>query len=577
MVALVVGAFYVAWVVYGSLSLLKPPKPPRLPKAAVVHAPLTQHLLFVIVDGLRYDVATDPERMPAFSAAMRRHRSADILAGPVSMTSSAVMSIATGQRGRLEQIARNVNPDPPPFENWMANARQRGLKVALVGDPTWIDMFGNGFSEVRPDPPGVAIDFDFNDQTFLHAREILAHAPNAMILHFVTPDHQGHAYGVRSERYTKHIIHFDALLSDLLAEVGPEWTVIVTSDHGANDAGVHGGGVLVHRRSPIYAYGPGIAPPDGSSPRLDQVDLAGTISALLGTPAPCHSQGHLLVNWLAVSDRERAQLANNDVERALTFARELDPNGAEQLAQRLETARQGFGNEPAQAVVEARAIAERVDHLLRDQQGVFSRRAWWLLGSISAGAALLAWLLLRPIPVVTGLATLTVAATSVALTVFDERLPGNWPNTCVAATFVLLNVPTLLLLVNPKQFLLRLKACGAYAPALVPGILAVTYPRNLQPESCAVILVVPLVILASGSLGQWGISQLRGICRGRALDMILFALWSVALISAGGSSEGFPTLRAGLTLSLAVAAIALTTFELGRRAPEDAPWLAALS
>lgn len=46
-VALVVGAFYVAWVVYGSLSLLKPAKPPQLPKASVVPAPLTEQLLLV--------------------------------------------------------------------------------------------------------------------------------------------------------------------------------------------------------------------------------------------------------------------------------------------------------------------------------------------------------------------------------------------------------------------------------------------------------------------------------------------------------------------------------------------------
>lgn len=42
--------------------------------------------------------------MPRFSAAMRRYRSADIMAGQVSMTSSAVQSFASGQRGRLEQV-----------------------------------------------------------------------------------------------------------------------------------------------------------------------------------------------------------------------------------------------------------------------------------------------------------------------------------------------------------------------------------------------------------------------------------------------------------------------------------------
>ena len=187
---LVVGVLYVAGGVYASLSLLKPQKPPPLAKAAVVHEALTKHLLFVIVDGLRYDIATDPERMPHFAEAMRSHRSAEILAGPVSMTSSAILTFATGQRGRLEQVARNINPDPPPYESWMQNARERGLSVALVGDRTWTEMFGPYFSELRQDPPGVAMEHDFNDKTFRDAREILAHAPNAMVLHFVTPDHR---------------------------------------------------------------------------------------------------------------------------------------------------------------------------------------------------------------------------------------------------------------------------------------------------------------------------------------------------------------------------------------------------
>lgn len=287
----VVGALYVLGVVFASLSVLKPRRPPALPKAVVAHPALTQHLLFVIVDGLRYDVATDAALMPRFSAAMKQHRSADILAGPVSMTSSAVQSFASGQRGRLEQVARNINPDPPPFQSWMQNAREQGLKVALVGDRTWNSSYGAHFDEQRLDPPGVAIDVDYNAQTFKDAREILGHAPNAFVLHFVTPDHQGHAYGVRSPKYRAHIAHFDGLLFELLAEVGPEWTVVVTSDHGANDAGDHGGDVLIHRRSPIFAYGPGIAPPAGPSPRLDQVDVAGTLTALLGVPAPCHSQG----------------------------------------------------------------------------------------------------------------------------------------------------------------------------------------------------------------------------------------------------------------------------------------------
>lgn len=578
--ALIASALYIVGVVYASLTLLKPQRPPELPKASVVHSALTQHLLFVVVDGLRYDVATDPSRMPHFAEAMRNERSADILAGPVSMTSSAVLSFGSGQRGRLEQIARNINPAPPPFESWMQNALERGLKVSLVGDRTWIEMYGHHFSETYPDPPGVAIDYDYNDQTFRDARLALSHAPNAMILHFVTPDHQGHAYGVQSERYAKHIFNFDRLLAGFLGEVGPEWTVVVTSDHGASDTGDHGGDVLVHRRSPIFAYGPGIAPPAGPKLRLDQVDVAGTLSALLGVPAPCHSQGHLLVNWLALSDAERAHLAVNDVARGLTFARALDAEPAQALGERLRVAHARLASDPAQLIVEAEQLARETDHLLRSQQGVFSPRAWWSLAAITVGAALVAWLLVGPIPLSTALLSILIALISIALTAGVERLPGDWPKLSAGIVFGVCNLPTLLLLLRPERFLALLERCGPYASALVPGILAVTYPRNLQPEGCVLALVVPLVVLAAGSLARWGVSEIGSARRGRRLDLAVLAVCWVLLLPGGWFPDGLTGLgwsvHTQLLLTAAVASIGVFAFELARRVPgalREIAWL----
>lgn len=570
MLALVMGALYVVGVVYASLALLKPQKPPILPKAAVVHERLTQHLLFVIVDGLRYDIATDPQRMPHFAAAMQNRRSADILAGSVSMTSSAVLSFGSGQRGRLEQIARNINPDPPPFESWMENALARGLKVSLVGDRAWLEMYGSHFSERRPDPPGVAIDYDYNEQTFRDAREILGHAPDALILHFVTPDHQGHSYGVQSDRYRKHIFNFDRLLFELLSEVAPDWTVVVTSDHGANDAGDHGGDVLVHRRSPIFGYGPGIAAPSKSRPRLDQIDVAGTLSALIGVPAPCTSQGHVLVDWLALSDAERAAIATNDVERALTYARTIDVDAAAALSAELHAARTRWSNDPASLVVEARGLATRTDHVLRSQQGVFSPRAWWCLGAIALGAALVSWLLVGPFPAPSASLSVLIALITIGLTATVERLPGGGPKLAAGILFGVLNLPTLLLLIAPERFLSALERCGAVAPALVPGILAVAYPRNLEPEGVFVVLVVALVVLASGSLTRWGAGA-NERRRGRDVDLILMAIWWGALFPCVFFPDGLTglgwTRHTQLLLTIGVALIGTLVLELCRRAP----------
>src|SRR5438874_2703505 len=90
-----------------AMRALLPVAPPPLAAPPAAHAALTRHLAFVVVDGLRYDVATDAALMPHSAAAMREHASGAILAGEVSMTSSAVLAYGTGQPGDLDQIVFN--------------------------------------------------------------------------------------------------------------------------------------------------------------------------------------------------------------------------------------------------------------------------------------------------------------------------------------------------------------------------------------------------------------------------------------------------------------------------------------
>ena len=68
---------FAAGLSWSSLTyILAPAKPPSMAPQAAYGPPLTRRLLFVIVDGLRYDVATDGVRMPLFAKAMQTHTSA---------------------------------------------------------------------------------------------------------------------------------------------------------------------------------------------------------------------------------------------------------------------------------------------------------------------------------------------------------------------------------------------------------------------------------------------------------------------------------------------------------------------
>ncbi|HMG22012.1 MAG TPA: hypothetical protein VK607_11860, partial [Kofleriaceae bacterium] len=73
--------------------------------------------------------------------------------------------------------------------------------------------------------------------------------------------------------------------------------VIVTADHGHVEPGGHGGAEPEVSHVPLVLAGAGIAPGAiALDPRL--VDVAPTVAALLGVPAPGHAEGRTLVELL---------------------------------------------------------------------------------------------------------------------------------------------------------------------------------------------------------------------------------------------------------------------------------------
>lgn len=432
-------------VTLGLLSTIAPPDAPATITAGKpIAPPLTRRLLLVIVDGLRYDIATNPKLMPQFAGAMRERTSGEVWAGRVSMTSSAVLTLGTGQRGRLEQVVRNLKPDPPPHNSWLANARAAGLRVGAVGDVAWNEMYGAHLWEFRGDPAGVAIDVDFNPQAFRNTRELLAQNPDVLVAHFVTPDHQGHAYGIHSERYQKHIHEFDGLLFQLLSEVDPSFTVVVTSDHGAADSGTHGADVPIQRRTPMFAYGPGIRPGLQDKAIIDQLDLSVLLPLLLGVPLPAHGTGAVLARWLDVPENEGARIACENAERVVTY-------GEAALGLQLDAARRelvacGSGVPAARAFGAERAV-RLVDAELSSRTGLSARTAAKWLVAISAVGGVLATLVVGHLAFVELAVALLVIGVTAWLVLVVERLPGVYPNVVRGVFFTVGNV---LLLLSPK-------------------------------------------------------------------------------------------------------------------------------
>ena len=547
------------------LALVKVVLPAAAPAAVQASKPLapalTRHLLLVVVDGLRFDVANDPAKMPHFAAAMQQHASGELLASRVTMTTSAIMGYGTGQPGRFEQIVRNINPDPPAANSWLANAKAQGLTLALVGDPAWSQMFGAHFAQQRLDPKGVAIDVDFNPQTFRDTRELLKQQPNFLVAHFVTPDHQAHAYGVFSQGYRNHIRGYDRELHALLSEVGPEWTVVVTSDHGAMDTGTHGSDTPIQRSCPVFAYGPGVVKGVKLSVPRPQIDLAPTLSLLLGVAPPAHNQGHLIGEWLQLP-RPAATLC--------AHAANVLAYGEAALGEAPLPARSAYAaceSGQGDRVQGSRAAVRHVDAALRAATGVTSPRAW-LTGAVTCfGLLLLALGVLRrrllrflaPGAVLLGVALL--------MTFWVERLPGSLPNAVRAAAFVLLLLPFAGLLAAPGRFAQWLEAHPTLAPLLLPGLLLVTYTTNTRALAWIGLPIAAVVIVQVGRLAPTSPRLYAVRSRIGWLSFLALLLVIAGLYRAGFAANAVPkeiVTNAALSRVLAAVAVVLWCIYLAR-------------
>lgn len=507
---------------------------PRAPATAA----LTERLLLVVVDGLRYDFATNPEVMPRFSRAMQQHTSGEVWAARVSMTTSAVLAYATGQPGRLEQVLRNLNPDRTPFNTLFENAKSVGLSTALSGDPTWVQMYGAHIDEALLDPHGVAIDVDFNPKTFSDARTLLAKKPSLMVVHFVTPDHQGHAYGVLSARYAAHLRDFDRQLFELLAEQPKDVTVVVTSDHGATDTGTHGSDSVVQRRCPLFAYGPGIAERGRAHGRVEQVDLAATFAVLLGVASPAHGRGHVVAEWLELDDDTRARLACGEAERAVSYAARVLERSSPAAEDAL--ARCKASSSPSERTELGRQAVRIADGELERATGISSPASWATALLVVAYCIGLLWLALGYVPWTAVIASAALVVPSLVLVYGTEKLHGQWPNVVRGALFSVLLLPVVGLLLAPGRVAGFLERHTRIAPVLLPGVLLLAYTTNVKPMAYVALAVGMLLFLQVGFLhgraaSPWRRPRLDGL-GALGIASALALLWGVAT----KSSEFFP-------------------------------------
>lgn len=174
--------------------------------------------------------------------------------------------------------------------------------------------------------------------------DLLRQDKNVFFLHLLGLDTTGHAYRPYSKEYLHNIKVVDQgtseiyqLMQDFYQDDSTAY--VFTADHGMHDLGSHGDGHPDNTRTPLIAWGAGVAKPvivaDGVAPGhadnfsydwglqhvqrhdVDQADIAALMTYLVGLEYPVNSVGLLPLSYLDASSEHKAYALLTNIREVL--------------------------------------------------------------------------------------------------------------------------------------------------------------------------------------------------------------------------------------------------------------------
>lgn len=309
------------WVMHGQASIEGYESPLRAqPKSGGQPTmPLVPQIVFVVIDGLRYDAVVD---MPTLSLLQRQGAVARALAHMPSYSQPTWTTLVSGAWPEVNGAALLNAPDdaiqPIAVDHIFAAAKRTGLTTALAGASWWAKMIPQDMLDAHFFTDSFRADGD-QQSADAGLRFINNFHPNLTLIYFGDVDETAHEAGAESLAYRESAARVDDHLRDILESIDLRHTVlIITADHGHVDRGGHGGGDASVVYTPFVAVGEPIVP--GNYGTIDEADIAPTIAAILGTPVPRLSQGVVRFDMLRTDPAKRAEVELDVAQQRREFA-----------------------------------------------------------------------------------------------------------------------------------------------------------------------------------------------------------------------------------------------------------------
>lgn len=266
--------------------------------------PLTQRMVVILVDALRYDTSINAEVMPQLNVLRNEGASAVMHSQPPSFSAPGYATILMGAWPEIND-SQIFNP-PDDASTWVftqdnifSAAHRAGLKTAFSGH-VWFEymladsnvttgFYTHGYDE--------AADVEV-EATVL---PWLSQDYQLILIHLDQVDYAGHYQGgPRNPNWDAAATRADTMIGEIVSQLDlTHDTVLVISDHGQISRGGHGGPEAITLVEPFVLSGAGVIP--GEYGNVNLTDVAPTLAALLGTNIPASSEGQVLSNMLTLS------------------------------------------------------------------------------------------------------------------------------------------------------------------------------------------------------------------------------------------------------------------------------------
>ncbi|KAI0773128.1 hypothetical protein BD413DRAFT_539380 [Trametes elegans] len=292
--------------------------------------PTHKRAVVLIIDALRYDFLSPHPPEPAspyhhnvivlpqeLTSARPTHSFLyEMFSDPPTTTLQRLKGITTGSLPTFIDMGSNFGGSSINEDSFIGQLQLAGKKIAFMGDDTWTTVFPDTFA------PNMTFPYDSFNVEDLHTVDegVIEHlfpllkdktgSWDFIIGHFLGVDHVGHRVGPDHPTMQVKQKQMDDVLRRVVDLLDDDTLLVLLGDHGMDRKGDHGGDGDYETSAALWIYskGPQLLHPKAAIPshllttrvfpgatvknrHIQQIDLAPTLSLLLGLPIPFNNLG----------------------------------------------------------------------------------------------------------------------------------------------------------------------------------------------------------------------------------------------------------------------------------------------